>query len=155
MHISARFLVSTFKKLDASYSENNYYKLYKEVFEEFKLMTEKLDKSISTIKLQLLKALDNLKRNCKALHEVNEKKMRALKKTIVREFIKTIQIPLCITTPETMKNLEDHTKVNDKRKSSATTTTPEKIEITCTNEKGCLHERFAIIKELAARKLKT
>jgi len=152
MHISARFLVSTFKKLDKNYTENNYYKLYKEIFEDFKQMADQLDISISTIKLQLLKALDNLKRNCKALEEVNEKKKKALKKTFVREFIKNVKIPLCITSPETMKNLEDHTK-NDKKKSSATTTTPERIEITCTDEKGCMHERFAIIRELAAARI--
>jgi len=153
MHISARYLVSILKKLDHSYTQNNYYRLYKEMFEDFKKMANDLDFSISTIKLQLLKASDNLHRNCKALHEVNEKKMKALKKTYVREFIKNIKIPLCITSPSTMKNLEDRTQragLNPKKKSSASNTTSDRIEITWTEEKGCMHERFAIIRELAA-----
>ena len=120
------------------------------MFEDFKLMAEQLDFSISTTKLQLLKGLDNLKRSCKALHEVNEKKMKAIKKTTVREFIKTIKIQLCITSPSTMKNLEGKAKSSTKKKSSTTTTIPEKIEITLRDEKGCIHERFAIIRELAA-----
>lgn len=152
MHISARYLVSILKKLDQSYTQNNYYKLYKEMFEDFKAMANMLDYSISTIKLQLLKASDNLHRNCKALNEVNEKKMKALKKTYVREFIKNIKIPLCITSPSTMKNLEDRTQragLSTKKKPTSNTTS-DRIEITWTEEKGCMHERFAIIRELAA-----
>lgn len=152
MHISARFLISILKKLPQVYRENNYYALYKEIFEDFKRLTEHLDFSMSTTKLQLLKALDNLKRRCKALQEGNSKKVKAIKKTTVREFVKIIKIPLCITSPSTMKNLEGTKKSSSKKKTSSTTTIPEKIEITLRDEKGCIHERFAIIRELAASK---
>lgn len=128
------------------------------MFDDFEKMVEHLDISISTIKLQLLKALDNLNRSCKSLEEVNEKKMKAIKKTTVRDFIKAIKIPLCITSPSTMKNLESNSKKappNPKKPATATTTIPEKIEITLRDEKGCIHERFAIIRELAASKVIT
>ena len=123
------------------------------MFEDFKQLAIQLDFSISTTKLQLLKALDNLKRSCKNLNEVNEKKLKVLKKTSVRDFIKTMRIPLCITSPSTMKNLENNAKKTMKKKTSLTTTIPDKIEITLRDEKGCIHERFAIIRELAASNL--
>mmetsp|Transcript_39057 Transcript_39057/g.34741 ORF Transcript_39057/g.34741 Transcript_39057/m.34741 type:complete len:425 (-) Transcript_39057:1022-2296(-) len=148
VHISARFLLSILRQLDRSYTENNYRKLYLEMLQDFKRLATHLDFSISTTKLQLLKALDTLKRNCTALYEVNEKKRKAIKKTYIREFIKTVKIPLCITSPSTMKNLgaQPPSKKGDKKSS----TIPDKIEITVRDEKGCIHERFAIIRELAA-----
>ena len=110
-------------------------------------MAGRLEFSISTTKLQLLKAHDALLRNFAALNDVNDKKKKAIKKSLVREFIKATKIPLCITSPSTTKTIGASVKSSVRR---STTTGPEKIEVTIRDEKGCIHERFAIIRELAA-----
>jgi hypothetical protein len=138
-------LISNLRRLDKSYAANNYQKLYSEIFSEFQALTEKLDYSISSVKLQLLKAHDTLKKNCSMLNEINEKKKKAIKKTIIREFIKDTKIPLCITSPSTMKVI-----TNAQKSAKKPANIPDKIEITMRDEKGCIHERFAIIRELAA-----
>jgi len=142
------------EELDQSYRENNYYKLYREVFEDFKKMSGALDYSISTTKLQLLIALDALKRNYSSLYEVNEKKKKAIKKALVRDFIKTTKISLCITSPSTARTLGAGMGKVAPRKSTTITSAekaiPDKIVINTRDEKGCIHERFAIIRELAA-----
>ena len=135
------------KELDKSYSSDNYYRLYQEMFTDFQKMANNLDFSISTTKLQLLKAYDALKRNFSALDEVNEKKKKAIKKSLIRDFIKSAKIPLCITSPSTTRTLGAATKGLSNKKS---TSIPEKVEVTVRDEKGCIHERFAIIRELAA-----
>lgn len=133
-------------ELDPVYTRDNYYRLYQEIFTDFQKMATNLDFSISTTKLQLLKAYDALTRNFSALDEVNEKKKKAIKKSLIRDFIKSAKIPLCITSPSTTKTLGAATKGNAKKSTSI----PEKVEVTVRDEKGCIHERFAIIRELAA-----
>ena len=146
LHVTARFLATTLQELDESYTENNYYKLYKEMFLNLKDLTDKLDFSISTTKLQLLNALDNLKRSCKAMQEINEKRIKAIEKSAVKEFIMTAYVPVCITSPSIMKKLEDSvTKKKTKKKmmsSSIGTETEEKIVLR--DIKGCLHEKTDI-----------
>lgn len=139
------------KELDRSYTSDNYYRLYQEMFTDFQKMATNLDFSISTTKLQLLKAYDALKRNFSALDEVNEKKKKAIKKSLIRDFIKSAKIPLCVTSPSTTRSLGNATKGTSAKKS---TTIPEKVEVTVRDEKGCIHERFAIIRELAASSIK-
>lgn len=145
------------KELDPSYISNNYYKLYQEIFQDFKTIASKLDFSISSIKLQLLRAYDALNRNYVSLKEVNEKKKKAIKKAMVRDFIKQTKIHLCITSPSTARTLGNSYKAPNSKKGSmipgSDKPLPDKIELNIRDEKGCIHERFAIIRELAASKI--
>lgn len=123
------------------------------MFQDFHELALRLDMAISTTKLQLLKSLDNLRRNIENVREINEKKRRAIKKTYIREFVMSVKISLCLTSPSSMKQLGNPLKTGSIAQKNRTQI-PEKIEITPRDEKGCIHERFAIIRELAASKIR-
>jgi hypothetical protein len=117
------------------------------MFQEFNELAMRLDYSISTTKLQLLKAFDTLKRNIEHIKDINEKKKKAIKRTYIREFVLSVRISLCLTSPSTMKQLGANQKAFSRKGGPQI---PDRIEITARDEKGCIHERFAIIRELAA-----
>jgi hypothetical protein len=118
---------------------------------EFKELSVELDYTISVTKLQLLRALDALKRNYASLKELNEKKRKAIKKSYIREFIRNLKIQLCITSPQTLKSLGTP-QIKSKDSKDKKSGVSDQIEVTIRDEKGCIHERFAIIRELAASK---
>ena len=116
--------------------------LFEEMVQEFKAVSVHLNNSIIETKLQLLKGLDSIRRNCAVLKDIYEKKKKAIKKTLIREFIQTVTIPLCITSPSTRKNLQPKT-------GKVLVNTSEKIILV--NQKECNHERFSFMKDLASK----
>ena len=109
---------------------------------EFKAVNLDLNNSIIETKLQLLKGLDLIRRNCIMLKDIYEKKKKIINKTLIREFIQTVTIPLCITSPSTRKYLQS-------KMAKVSMNSNEKIILV--NQKECNHERFSFIKDLASK----
>ena len=110
--------------------------------QEFKDVSLDLNNNIIETKLQLLKGLDSIRRNCAVLKEIYEKKKRAIKKTLIQEFIQTVTIPLCITSPSTRKHFQP-------KPGKTLNNSSEKIVLV--NQKECTHERFSFMKDLASK----
>ena len=109
---------------------------------EFKVVNIDLNNSIIETKLQLLKGLDSIRRNCTKLKDIYENKKKIIKKILIREFIQNAIIPLCITSPSTRKYFQS--KIGKVSMNSS-----EKIILI--NQKECNHERFSFIKDLASK----
>ena len=150
LDLSAKFLEPLLDRLDYSYTSENYQGLYCEMYGDFEKVAQQLDLTMSKTKLQLLKGLEALKKRYASLENLNEKKRKALKKSFVREFIRMIKIPLCVTSPSTMKSLVSEEQAQQRSSLKKSTTIPDKITLILKNEEGCIHERFALARELAS-----
>lgn len=155
--LSARYLLTCLRKLEWVYRENNYQKVYNEMVVDFREMIYNLNENIVESKLQLLKGVDTMTRNFIALKEVNEKKKKAIKRGVVREFIQTVSIPLCITSPSTRKQFSSAPPVtpNSKNMSKSMLQPVQHESLASTKlvilkQKDCIHERFAFMKELTS-----
>lgn len=115
------------------------------MMEEFKGLTERLDLSVSTIKLQLLKASDIVKAKSAYLNEVKKDRNNALRRENVWEFIKSLRLPICVTSPSTMGSFFKEAAKNNPKKSKLFS---DKIEVLLRSDKGCIHDQFSIMKEL-------
>lgn len=131
--------------------------MYNEMVTEFKDMIYTLNENIVEAKLQLLKGLDTVTKNYLALKDLHEKKKKAIKKTVVREFIQTVRISLCITSPATRKCFATpQANPNQRGMSRSSILQPVQHEslsspkIVILKQKDCIHERFAFMKELTS-----
>ena len=137
-------------ELPESYKVNNYYNLYQEIFGELKSRAENLDTNLSSIKLQLFDAKEILKSKNERLSEVDKERAKALKRDNIWDFIKSLRIPVCITSPSTMGSMLKDAYKNNANKSKLLS---DNIEVHLRGNKGCIHDQFSIMRELTISKI--
>lgn len=142
----ARFLQSLLTDLPRSYAHNNYYKLYQEIFDEFKKITDNIEASTSKTKTDVLSGIDSLSKQCDYIREVLDERTNTLKRVNFWQLLKTLSVPLCITCPSNMDRERFNLNMGGNKKG---TWSPDKIEVIVKIDKGCIHERMSIMRELA------
>lgn len=115
------------------------------MLEESKAQTRSLDANLSSIKLQLFDAKEILKAKNERLAEVDKEREKALKRDNIWDFIKSLRIPVCITSPSSMGNMLKDAYKNNSNKSKLLS---DNIEVHLRGNKGCIHDQFSIMREL-------
>ena len=138
----ARFLLSLLAELPSTYTHNNCYKLYHEIVDEYRKTMDTIDASISKMKADTLSGIDSLTMRGKYLQEVLDEKVTRLSKYNFWQMLRMLRVPLCITCPSNMERFN----MGNAKKSGWSS---DKIEVIVKADKGCIHERMSIMRELA------
>jgi len=148
-YISSKFLVTLLDQLPDDYKANNYFKLYQEIVEDFKKITENIHNVASATKYQLWDATDTIKAKFEYLREVVEERTLTFKRMKIRQIIKSLKIPLCISSPSTLDRFVNDSTKSGNKKSNAGWESEKKIEIKLKADQGCIHQKFSMMKELS------
>ncbi len=103
---------------------------------------------MSAIKYQLLDAIEIMKGKVDYAKEILEEKDLSLRKMIIKQTIRTLRIPLCVSSPSTLEKFMNENKGGVK-KSNAGWESEKKIEIKLKADQGCIHEKLSMMKELS------
>jgi len=148
-YISAKFLVTLLSQLPDAYKSNNYFKLYQEITEDLKKLMENIHSSISSTKFQLMDGIDTIKAKFEYLREIVEERTLTVKRMKIRQIIKGLKIPLCISSPSTLDRYVNESTKSGNKKSNAGWDSEKKIEIKLRADQGCIHQKFSMMKELS------
>ncbi len=147
-HLNARFLRALIAKLPEEYQANNYLKLFQEIHSDMKKLAENIFASISLAKFQLIEGLQKIRSKCSYLKKIAEERRLTYKRHEIRYNIKNMYLPICISSPSSIKEILNEANRSGNKKSTAGGEIQEKIKIQPRLEQGCIHEKFTMMKEL-------
>ena len=147
-HLNARFLKTLITKLPGEYKESNYLKLCREITHDMMALAENIYDSISLSKFQLTEGLNKIGSKFAYLKKIAEERRLTFKRHEIRMNIKDTYLPLCISSPSSIKDILSEANRNGNKKSTAGNEIQEKIKIQPRLEQGCIHEKFSMMKEL-------
>jgi len=147
-HLNARFLKTLITKLPDEYKENNYIRLCREISNDMMALAQDVYASISLSRFQLTQGLNKIGSKSSYLKKIAEERRLTFKRHEIRMNIKECVLPLCISSPSSIKDILSEANRNGNKKSTAGNEIQEKIKIQPRLEQGCIHEKFSMMKEL-------
>lgn len=130
MYLSSRFLLTYIKKLDPIYRVNNFQRLFSDMVYELNDIFSRLFEKMHNNKIQLLRGIDSLRRKNEQMRDVNHKKCKALHRLLIRDFLNTAKLSLCLRFP--------------------TNPLPED-KLAIQNQRECIVGKLAFINELTSK----
>ena len=117
-------------KLDSSYRDGGYHKLFSEIVKELRATVVRLIEKIRLNKMVYLRGLEMLKKRISIHKDITVKKHLAFQRHNIRDFLQDIRVPVCVRCPINPKG--QHKK------------------ITIVNQKECIHGRLSLVNDLGS-----
>ena len=92
-------------KVERTYSDDNWKRLYAEMYREYMERLARMNFVIQETKTQLMTSIENIKGLCDNLTHDYERQKKQEKRKLLMGFIESTRINICLTSPKTRLGL--------------------------------------------------